>query len=408
MIREIYKKFDGLVDGRLSKFVGNLAPILPINRVKKNILLNKKEIDKGTIILSSYPYNGVLNLTDICNLRCKFCEIHYIFQKYQIQYKNFIDVEVLKKYYPLLSRMKSLAFYGATGEPLVNPFFPEIVRFLKKKKKEIYLSVNTNGLLLTDNVIKAMIEPGFDNVLISIHSVSKETYQYLIGGNYERIVGNIKKLISERNKVHRKNPQIGLTLALNRINAKDALNYPKLGKELKVDYININHYYHVRNLLSEDVSFYHSSLEGNEILRRIYNNAEELKVRITPSSPPFLLENNSKNIDLVNEYSKQVLKEGRCYEPFITLKFKGCVEYPDSQYITVCNRIMLLRMNYKEYDFKNPRTDIWNHPAILYMRSTVNKLPYNPICRFCRNKMTPAIRCLDNALYRQLRDRAVK
>lgn len=408
MIRGIYNKLDGILDNRLSKIVGDLAPILPLSTVKKNILLNKKEISRGTIILSSYPYNGVLNLTDACNLRCKFCEIHYVFQKYPVQYKNFIDVEVLTKYYPILSKMRSLAFYGATGEPLLNPFFPEIIGFLKKKNPEIYLSVNTNGLLLTDRVIKAMIETGFDDVLISIHSVSMKTYQYLTGGNYERLIGNIKKLISERDKAHRKKPLVGLTFALNKINATDALNYPKLGAELNVDYININHYYHVRNLLSEEVSFYCSPHEGNEILRRVYNKAEELKVGITPSAPPFLSENYSKNSDLVNEYSKQVLREDYCYEPFITLKLKGCVEYPDSQYITVCNRIMLLRMNYKEYDFKNPHRDVWNHSAILYMRSTVNKSPYNPICRFCRNKMTPAIRSLDNALYRQLRDRAVK
>lgn len=413
MIREIYRKLDSIVDGRLSKFVGNLAPILPLSKVKKNILLNKKEIDKGKIILSSYPYNGVLNLTDACNLRCKFCEIHYVFQKYPIQYKNFIDVEVLKKYYPLLSRMRSLAFYGATGEPLSNPFSPDVIQFLKKKNPEIYLSVNTNGLLLTDRVIKAMIETGFDDVLISIHSVSKETYQYLIGGNYERLIRNIKKLISGRDKAHRKKPQVGLTFALNKINAKDALDYPKLGKELKVDYININHYYHVRNLLSEDISFYFSPQEGNEILRRIYKKAENLssevrKIRIIPSSPPLLPENFSKNIDLSTEYSKQILRENSCYEPFITLKFKGCVEHPNSQYITVCNRIMLLWMNYKEYDFKNSHRDIWNHPTMLYMRSTVNKPPYNPICKFCRNKMTPIIRCLDNTLYRKFRDGAVK
>lgn len=407
--KRIYEKLNSILGNRwLSRFMGNLIPILPIGKIERNILLNKKEISEDKKYLSSYPYTGVLNLTDMCNLRCKFCEIHYVLQKYPIQYKNFINLTILKRYYSLLSRMESLAFYGATGEPLLNPYFSDIIRFLKNKNPEIFLSVNTNGLLLTDRNIKAMIETGFDDVLISVHSVSKETYQYLMGKSYKGLVDNTKRLISERNKAHRKNPRVGLTFALNRVNAKDAPDYPKLGKKLKVDYININHYYHVRNLLPEDISFYFSPKEGNKILRKIYKKAEDLNVRIIPSSPPFLLENFSKNIDLSTKYSKQVLRETCCYEPFITLKFKGCSEHSNSQYITVCNRIVLLWMNYKEYDFQNSHRDIWNHPAMLYMRSTVNKPPYNPICKFCRNKMTPIIRCLDNALYRKFRDRAVK
>ena len=78
MIKKIYKKLDNLLNVKpLIRFISNFAQLLPLSIVKKNILLNKKEIAEGKLHLSSYPYKGVLNLTDVCNFRCKFCEIHY-------------------------------------------------------------------------------------------------------------------------------------------------------------------------------------------------------------------------------------------------------------------------------------------------------------------------------------------
>ncbi len=408
-MKKNYRKIDTLLNNRwLAKFGSGISPILPLSPLKKNILLNKKEIARDRIRLSSYPYKGVLNLTDVCNFRCKFCEIHYTLKKYPIQYKNFINIEVLEKYYSLFSKMKALSFYGATGEPLLNPFFPDIIRFLRKKNPEISLLVNTNGSLLNDRTIKTMADVRFDDVLISIHATSESTHQYLVGGSYKQILKNIEKLIHQRDVRGKNSSRVGLTFALNKINAEDAIQYPELGKKLGVDYININHYYDVRNQLPRKVSFYFSPREGDEILKKVYDKAKEAKIEIIPSKPPFLSKQFSRNVNVLNEYNKEILKRDSCFEPFTTLKFKGCVEHPNSQYITPCNRILLLRIDYKEYNFNKFQEDIWNHPVFLYMRSTVKKPPYNPICRFCRNRMTPIIRCLDNSLYRKFRDRAVK
>ena len=403
MIRKIYKKADKLLENKfLAKVFGAFSFLFP--GLKKNILLNKKEIAQGKIELKSLPYKGNLSLTDVCNYRCKFCEIHYICDKFQRQFNNFIGKDIVSKFYPLISKMQTLSFYGAFGEPLLNPYFPEVVQFLKEKNSHIRLSVNTNGSLLTNKAIKALVESNFDDILISIHASSEQTYQNLVGGNYERVLENIRKLVESRNEKG-SHLKIGLTFALNKKNASDALKYPDLGKELQVDYININHYYDVRNKLDKDVSFYFDPQKGNEILKKVYQRAKEIEIEITPTNPLFLKE---YDMDLRKEYEKGELKANDCYEPFCTLKMKGCVEKEDSQYISPCNRIAFLRMNYQDYEFKDLKKDIWNHPCFLHLRKTVNADSLNPICRFCKNKMTPIIRCLDNELYRELRDKAVR
>jgi len=89
--------------------------------------------------------------------------------------------------------------------------------------------------------------------------------------------------------------------------------------------------------------------------------------------------------------------------PWNSIKFKGCLEYENSHYIGVCNRIILFRLNYKEFngDFHK---DIWNHELFRFFRRNVMN---NPICKFCRNPETPKLRCIDNRKYQIERDVAV-
>ncbi|ODS40538.1 MAG: hypothetical protein A7315_02575 [Candidatus Altiarchaeales archaeon WOR_SM1_79] len=346
----------------------------------------------------------MLNLTDICNLRCKFCEIHYVYKKFEKRYSNFVDIELIKNYSSWLQYMKSLAFYGATGEPLLAKNFTKIVKLLKTKYGTA-LSVNTNGTLLNEDIANVMVEYGFDDVLVSIHAGKEETYNKLVGGDYQKLLSNIEYLAKRKNELNRSKHSIGFTFALNKINSVDAEAYVRLAKKIGVDYIQTGHYYDVRNKLPNDVSFYFNPEEGNRILDRIYNLAQSLDMPIRPATPPYL--HSQEEICRMLK-GDGIIGTHQCYEPWTTIKFKGCVEHPNSHYITPCNRIMLFRINYKEYNMKDGFNFIWNHPTLQYLRKTANSTELNPICAFCRNSTTPIIRCVDNKRYRRLRDNAVR
>lgn len=101
----------------------------------------------------------------------------------------------------------------------------------------------------------------------------------------------------------------------------------------------------------------------------------------------------------------------RCEAPWARIKFKGCVEHENCEYISICNRILLFRINYQKF-YENKENsfsqNIWNHPVLQFFRETVNSKESNPICKFCRGPDTPKIRCLDNVEYSHRRDKAVR
>lgn len=388
-----------------AKFVAPCLALMPLDEIKKNILLNKREATKGKLVLRSHPYKGVLNLTDMCNLRCAFCEIHYIYNKFKRLYPNFVDINVLKKYSIWLQYLYNLEFYGATGEPLLNKNFADIVKFLKTTYGT-RLFVNTNGILLDEKVTDTMVKYGFDDVLISVHAGKEETYNKLVGGNFSKLLNNIKYLVAKKKELGKSKPLVGLAFLLNKINATDIEDFINLAVRLDVDYINVFHYYDVRNKLTKNVSFYFDPEEGNRILDKIYELANTQGIKIFPLAPPYL----PAHVELEEIMGSEEIEKRRCYEPWSTIKFKGCIEHPNSHYITVCNRILLFRINYNEYDIENDFDFIWNHPILQYMRETVNSNSdeLNPICAFCKNRSTPILRCIDNKRYRELRDNAVR
>lgn len=384
-------------------FVAPLAAHLPLDKVKKNILLSSAESAKKKAILQSHPYKGVLNLTDTCNLRCAFCEIHYIYNKFEHLYPNFVDVDVLKKYSSWLQYLYNLEFYGSTGEPLLNKNFVDIIKFLKTSYGT-RLFVNTNGILLDQKVANTMVNYGFEDVLISVHAGKEETYNRLVGGNFNKLVGNITYLVERKGELGKNKPLVGIAFALNRINATDVEDFMSLAADLNVDYVALFHYYDVRNKLPKTVSFYFDPEEGNKVVDKMYELAKSYGINIQPTNPPYL---PSKE-EIEKATKEDVIENRKCYRPWTSIKFEGCVEHPDSHYITVCNRIALFRINYNEYDIENEFDFIWNHSILQYMRETVNSDELNPICAFCRNRSTPILRCVDNERYRKLRDKAVK
>ena len=385
------------------KIIAPLAAHIPLDHIKRNILLNSAEVARKKTVLQSLPYKGILNITDMCNLRCAFCEIHHILSKFEKVYPNFIDVKLVKKYAAWMQHLYNLDFCGNVGEPLLNKNFASIIKFLKAEYGT-RLFVNTNGTLLDAGVADAMVECEFDDVLISMHAGTEEIYKRLTGGNFNKLVENIRYLVVKKKAEGKSKPQIGAAFAPNQINASDVDAFMALAADLGIDYVALFHYYDVRNKLPKTVSLYFNPEEGNKAVDRMYDLAKSYGMKIQPSEPPYL---PSK------EKIEKAIKGGegidnrKCNMPWTSIKFEGCVEYPDSHYITVCNRIVLFRINYKEYDIENGFDFIWNHPLMWYMRETANSDELNPICAFCRNRATPTLRCVDNEKYRKLRDEAM-
>lgn len=376
------------------------ASFLPsLEKRKRNILINIYERSLKKEVLSSYPLKGNLNVTNLCNLRCKFCEIHYFYKKAKKEagkvYPNNTNVRFIDYFSDFFSRLCSIELSGATGEPFLNPDFIPILRKLSGWK--IFCSTTSNGTLITKKIAKDLVDIGFGNIVFSVHGSSPSSYFKLQNRDLAKTLKNIKDLITVRKKKKKVLPKIGVNFLLCKENVDDLPGFVKKLKSIGIDSLNVYHYYDSRNLLDKKVSFYFDQERGNKIIRELYRQANNVGLSVLPANPLLI----SSGKDITNDASKQ-----QCSSPWTTIKFKGCVEFKDSYYVSVCNRILLFRLNYQKFIENGGNFfDIWNHPVIRYMRKTAGN---NPICQFCQDSKTKRLRCLDNKKYSLKRDKAIK
>ena len=399
--RQVLKAIDRAMSSK--GFTETIAPILqhlPIGKIKKNIIKNKIESVQGCPVVSSYPYRAVINVTNKCNYRCRICEIHYYHKKYPLHYPNTIDLPTFKNLNPILENLYLLEFFGNVGEPLTNPDFVNIVRHVKQNFGS-RLFLNTNGSLLNSSIASSLISEKFDEILVSLHAASEESYSKLIGGNFKQVVDNIAIISAIKQQYGDKKPELGIAFALNQLNADETEEMVILTEKLKANYLQVSHYHHGLNAIEEDISFRGQPEQGNARVNSIYNfakgygNTIRKEITVLPKERPYL-------DAAVHGTAKQ------CFAPWNTIKMEGCIEYPNSHYVTVCNRIILFRLDYTEFDFNRFHELLWNHPYLQYMRATVNSKEPNPVCQFCRNHENHILRNTDNEEYRNRRDRSMR
>lgn len=400
--RTSLKKINKLISSKA--FIKNITPILkhlPLSRVHKNVLKAKTEAANGCKEVTSYPYKMVINITNQCNLRCSFCEITYFHEKYPVHFANHIGINTFKKFEPVLKNLYALEFFGNVGEPLTNPDFIPIVQYVKQNNKA-RLFLNTNGVLMKSGISSSMVENELDEVLVSVHAGTEETYQKLIGETFNQVVENVKTLTAIKRQYRDSKPEVGIAFALNKINEPDKEKIIELTAKVNANYLQISHYYDVKNKLDGDISFRSQPICGNVALdwmyayAKLYSNVKRKKIKLLPKDPPYL-----------DKKAEPCGASKFCDAPWSTIKFDGCIEHRNSHYVSPCSRIYLFRVDYTEFDF-NDFHRLWNHPYLQYMRETVNSTESNPICRFCKNPNTPALRNMNNEEYRKRRDKAVR
>ncbi len=392
LLFKIYKRYDKfkIIDLILSK-------LFFFNLKYSNFFINNFESNKKKDHLRSYPFNVFLNTTNLCNYRCKFCEIHYFYDFAKKTagkiFPNNLKVDYIEKFSKLFERSQNIELSGATGEPLINPNIINICKKLKEMKNN--LSLTTNASLLDKNLADQFVNIKFDIIMASVHSGEEKNYASLQGGDFNKVIGNLEKLIKIRNLKGSNKPKIIVNCLIFKLNQNTIKKLLKILKSINIDVVNINQYYASRNLIDDKASFYFFPEEGNKFLEDIYEYAKLININISPYPPNYInLEVNGSN----------VCNSNYCVNPWTDIKLKGAVEYENSHYIGICNRIMLFRLNFKEFegDFNK---DIWNHELIRYFRKVINN---NPICQFCKDPDTPRLRCLNNKEYMKKRDLAIR
>lgn len=154
----------------------------------------------GAHILSR-PYIGVfLDPIMACNLRCRMCYMSDPAKRPSPLKETQLTNETLdylsKSFFPYALKLQ----IGCATEPTLYPQLSSII----KKGKEFgvpYISMTSNGQLLSYKKIEDLIKSGLDELTLSIHGFEKEVYENMMpGASFEKLKDLIAdlKLIKER------------------------------------------------------------------------------------------------------------------------------------------------------------------------------------------------------------------
>lgn len=130
-----------------------------------------------------------------CNLRCRMCFFSDKSQSVNMRGQRINDGQIKSISRILLPRCIKLQL-GCSAEPTLYTHLPELIAAAKRARVP-YISITTNGQLLTPSLLKKYIDAGLNEVTMSVHGFTPKTYEYLMNGakweNFTAAIDTLKK-----------------------------------------------------------------------------------------------------------------------------------------------------------------------------------------------------------------------
>ena len=138
------------------------------------------------------PVSGTFELTPRCNFNCKMCYVHLTQEELRGRGRELTTDEWLR--IGKEAKDAGTVFLLLTGgEPTLRPDFPELLH--KLKEMGLFVSVNSNGVLLEGKLLDFLRNDPPARINISLYGTNNETYETLCGvPAYDRVLRNIQAL----------------------------------------------------------------------------------------------------------------------------------------------------------------------------------------------------------------------
>lgn len=155
-----------------------------------NTALNEVERRLGRGYLLSNPDIVHIEPTTACNLGCKMCG-RSTFWKDLVDNSAHMQRETFLALLPFLKTARMAVLHG-WGEPLLHPDLLWMIETCKAQG--CMVTFHTNGLLLTEETSRELIDVGLDHMTISIDGATEETYRAVRGASLDTLIANLGRL----------------------------------------------------------------------------------------------------------------------------------------------------------------------------------------------------------------------
>lgn len=150
-----------------------------------------------------------ISVTDLCDLRCKYCMPGKGIQK--LDYETILSPEHIKEIVEIFAELGIKKVRITGGEPLVRKGLEDIIRYIKNAPGITEVCLTTNGTQLKSKA-KLLKDSGVDRLNISLDTLDEKKYHELTRVGE---LSNVLEGINEAIKVGFKNIKINTVLIGN-------------------------------------------------------------------------------------------------------------------------------------------------------------------------------------------------
>ncbi len=170
-----------------------------------NIVKCEIECRRRVLKPESHPYIIVLDVTNVCNLRCPYCPTGA--GQRSGRKASMMTADFVAHLLDHLGDYAVMLYLYNWGEPLLNPEIADIVRVAHDRG--IFTSMSSNLSVKCDSRLEEMCDAGLDHIDPSIDGGTQEVYEiYRKFGDIELVFENIKRIVAHRKAAGRSNPVI--------------------------------------------------------------------------------------------------------------------------------------------------------------------------------------------------------
>ncbi|MEA3385871.1 MAG: radical SAM protein, partial [Thermodesulfobacteriota bacterium] len=184
----------------------------------------KKQLDK----IKSPTLDWVqIEVTTLCNGACIYCPHTLMRSRWT---NKQMSIDLFNKLIPFL-KYTDMVYLQGWGEPLLNNDIFEMIRICKDRGKRT--GFTTNGMLLTEDTIRKLVDLELDIIGISLAGTTAPTHnQIRKGTDFNKLVSNLELLckIKAERKTHL--PAIHLAYLMLRSNCQELKEILQLAKKV--------------------------------------------------------------------------------------------------------------------------------------------------------------------------------
>lgn len=200
-----------------------------ISKLTNYFLLNIQRA-LGIRNITGYPYYSIIDPSNICQLKCTFCDGRarpQAMMKFQ-DFKKIIDT--------IGKTCINLELYN-WGEPFLNK---DIIRMINYASQtySVYTRISSNLNVLNDEFYRDLVLSELNSLTISLDGASPETYSnYRVNGSFDRVINNIKLIVNYKKHYDKTEPKLVWQFLVFRHNEHEIEKAKRMAKELSVNEI---------------------------------------------------------------------------------------------------------------------------------------------------------------------------